>query len=121
MASGDGTHTVHVEPKGRPRSRKTFATVFDAASSERVPVTENGKRKKILMSEAIAKQATRKAAGGDLGALRLVVDLWFRLHPKGKQELYGIELMRELGAAAADAIEKEEAEKAELEGRADGE
>ena len=98
-------------PKGRPRVSKNLAAAFESALSERVPVNDNGRRKKIPMSEAIAKQATRKAAGGDLRALRLVVDLWFRLHPKGKQELYGIELMRKLGAAAADCREKEEAEK----------
>ena len=97
-------------PKGRPRVSKNLAAAFESALSERVPVNDNGKRKKILMSEAIAKQATRKAAGGDLGALRLVVDLWLRLHPKGKHELYGIELMRKLGAEAADLIEKEKAE-----------
>ena len=98
-------------PKGRPRVSKNLAAAFESALSERVPVNDNGRRKKIPTSEAIAKQATRKAAGGDLRALRLVVDLWFRLHPKGKQELYGIELMRKLGAAAADCREKEEAEK----------
>jgi len=108
-------------PKGRPRSRKNLATVFDAVSSERVPVTENGKRKTVTILELIMKQVARKAAGGDQRAQRHFMDLYFRLHPEGKQELYGIELMRELGAAAADAIEKEKAEKAELEGRADGE
>ena len=108
-------------PKGRPRSRKNFATVFDAASSERVPVTENGKRKTIIILEAIMMQLAHKAASGDQRSLRHFTDLYFRLHPEGKQELYGIELMRELGAAAADTIEKEKAEKEELEGRADGE
>src|SRR5215471_14569739 len=51
-------------PKGRPRSRKNLATVFDAASNERVSVTENGKRKTITILEAIMKQVTRKAAAG---------------------------------------------------------
>jgi hypothetical protein len=97
-------------PKGRPRSRKNLAAVFDAASSERVSVTENGTRKTITIMEVIMKQVTRKAAGGDQRAQRLYMDLYFRLHPEGKQELYGIELMRELGAEAADAIEKEKAE-----------
>jgi len=75
-----------------------------------MPVNDNGRRKKIPISELIAKQATCKAAGGDLRALRLVIDLWFRLHPEGNQELDEIELMRRLGAAAANAIEKEKAE-----------
>jgi len=97
-------------PKGRPRSRKNLAAVFDAASSERVSVTENGKRKTITILEAIMKQVTHKAAAGDQRAQRLYVDLHFRLHPEGKKGYGDIELMRELGAAAADAIEKEKAE-----------
>jgi len=108
-------------PKGRPHVSKNLAAAFESALSERVPVNDNGRRKKIPMSEAIAKQATRKAAGGDLRASRLVIDLWFRLHPEGKQELNGIELVRKLGAAAADAIEKEEAEKEKGEAPSDGE
>ena len=56
------------------------------------------------------KQVTHKAAAGDQRAQRLYVDLHFRLHPEGKKGYGDIELMRELGAAAADAIEKEKAE-----------
>ena len=98
-------------PKGRPRSRKNLATVFDAASNERVSVTENGKRKTITILEAIMKQVTRKAAAGDQRAQRLYLDLHFRLHPEGKQGYGDIELMRELGAAAAGYFEQKEAEK----------
>jgi hypothetical protein len=108
-------------PKGRPRGAKSLADAFEQALNERVPVNDNGKRKKITMSEAIAKQTMRKAVAGDQRALRLVFDMWFRWHPKGKQELDAVNLMRELGAAAADAIEKEKAEKEEREGLADGE
>ena len=108
-------------PKGRPRFRKNLATVFDAASSERVLVTENGKRKTVTILEVIMKQMAHKAAGGDQRAQRHFMDLYFRLHPEGKQQLYGIELMRELGAAAADAIEKEKAEKEKGEAPSDGE
>jgi hypothetical protein len=78
--------------------------------NERVPVNDHGKRKKITISEAIAKQTMRKAAGGDQRATRLVFDMWFRWHPKGKQEPSALELMRQLGAATADAKEKEKAE-----------
>jgi hypothetical protein len=56
------------------------------------------------------KQVAHKAAGGDQRSLRHFTDLYFRLHSEGKQELYGIELMRKLGAEAADLIEKEKAE-----------
>jgi hypothetical protein len=99
-------------PKGRPRALKNLAAVFDTALNERVPVNDNGKHKKIKMFEAIVKQAVRKAAGGDQRALRLVIDLWFRLHPEGKQEPSALDVMRSLAAAARHAIEKEKAEAA---------
>src|SRR5215469_6444555 len=100
-------------PKGRPRSRKNLATVFDAASNERVSVIENGKRKTITMLEAIMKQVTRKAAGGDQPALRLFVDLHFRLHPEGKEGSGDIELMRELAAETADYFDQKKPKKKE--------
>ena len=91
-------------PKGRPRASKNLSAVFETALNERVPVNDNGKRKKITMFEAIAKQAVRKAAGGDQRALRLVIDMWFRLHPDGKQEPSALELMRSLADEALQRI-----------------
>jgi len=102
-------------PKGRPRSRKNLATVFDAASNERVSVTENGKRKTITILEAIMKQVTRKAAAGDQRAQRLYLDLHFRLHPEGKQGYGDIELMRELAAESKDYFDQKKAEKEKTE------
>ena len=94
-------------PKGRPRVLKNLSAVFETALNERVSVNDNGKRKKITMFEAITKQAVRKAAGGDHRTLRLVFDMWFRLHPDGTQEPSAFELMREI---AADVIRAEEEE-----------
>ena len=91
-------------PKGRPRASKNLSAVFETALNERVPVNDNGKRKKITMFEAITKQAVRKAAGGDHRALRLVFDMWFRLHPDGKQEPSALELMRSLADEALQRI-----------------
>jgi hypothetical protein len=99
-------------PKGRPRRLKNLAAVFETALNERVPVNDNGKRKKITMFEAIAKRAVHKAAAGDQRALRLVIDLWFRLHPEGKQEPSAFELMRSLAHDAQRAIEEAKAEAA---------
>ncbi|MFZ1006329.1 MAG: DUF5681 domain-containing protein, partial [Candidatus Sulfotelmatobacter sp.] len=59
-------------PKGRPKGSKNFATVIERELNDRVPVTENGKRKKISKREAIAKQVINKAAGGDLKAAQTV-------------------------------------------------
>ena len=94
-------------PKGRPRASKNLSAVFETALNERVSVNDNGKRKKITMFEAIAKQAVRKAAGGDQRALRLVIDMWFRLHPEGKQEPSALELMRSFAAEAAQYTKTE--------------
>src|SRR5216683_6318984 len=91
-------------PKGRPRASKNLSAVFETALNERVSVNDNGKRKKITMFEAIAKQAVRKAAGGDQRALRLVIDMWFRLHPEGKQEPSALERMRSLADEALQHI-----------------
>jgi Family of unknown function (DUF5681) len=91
-------------PKGRPRASKNLSAVLETALNERVSVNDNGKRKKITMSEAIVKQAVRKAAGGDQRALRLVFDMWFRLHPEGKQEPSALELMRSLADEALQHI-----------------
>ncbi len=71
-----------------------------------MPVNDNGKRKKIMF-EAITKQAVRKVAGGDQRALRLVFDMWLRLHPDGKQEPSALELMRSLADEAAQYIKTE--------------
>ena len=90
-----------------PQPRKSLSTVFETALNESVPVNENGKRKKITMFEAITNQAVRKAAGGDHRALRLVFDMWFRLHPDGKQEPSAFELMRSLADEAAQYIKTE--------------
>jgi hypothetical protein len=75
--------------------------------NERVPVNDNGKRKKITIFEAIAKQAVCKAAGGDQRALRLFYDIWFRLHPESKQEPSAFELMRSIAADVKRAEEEE--------------
>lgn len=96
-------------PKGRPRASKNLSAVFETALNERVSVNDNGKRKKITMFEAITKQAVRKAAGGDHRALRLVFDMWFRLHPDGKQEPNALELMRSLAREAAQYYEAQDA------------
>lgn len=69
-------------PKGRPKGAKNFATVIAQELDGRVPVTENGRRKKISKREAIAKQVINRAAGGDLKAAQTVFTQ-ARLHEDG--------------------------------------
>ena len=55
-------------PRGRPNGAKNFGTVMAQELDGRVPVTENGKRKKITKRVAIVKQVVNKATSGDLKA-----------------------------------------------------
>jgi hypothetical protein len=58
--------------KGRPKGAKNFATVIALELNGRVPVTENGQRKKITKLEAMVKQMVNQAASGDLKAANTV-------------------------------------------------
>ena len=57
-------------PKGRPKGSKNIATLLERALTERVVVTENGKRRSISKLEASFKQLVNLAASGDLAAMR---------------------------------------------------
>lgn len=71
--------------KGRPKGAKNFGTVIAQELDDRVPVTENGRRRNITKREAIAKQVINKAAGGDLKAAQAVFNQ-DRLHDDARQE-----------------------------------
>lgn len=49
--------------KGRPRESKNLTTTMTKELNQKVTISENGRRKKITMREAITKQALNKAAG----------------------------------------------------------
>ncbi len=70
-------------PLGRPKGNRSVLTVAESTWNERVPVTENGARKRISKLEAIFKQVVNKAASGDLQAIKQVMQLV--LHMKGKE------------------------------------
>jgi len=59
-------------PKGRPTGVKNFATAIAEELDHRVPVTENGRRRKISKRQVIAKQVINKAASGDLKAAQTI-------------------------------------------------
>jgi hypothetical protein len=61
-------------PKGRPKGARNFATVIQAELKRRVPITEDGKRKKITKRGAVAKQLVNKAAAGDPKAIPVLLN-----------------------------------------------
>jgi Family of unknown function (DUF5681) len=62
-------------PRGRPRGSLNVTTLFMRTLREKVFINENGRRRSITKLEAALKQLANKAAGGELRALRQLVEL----------------------------------------------
>ena len=62
-------------PRGRPKGAKNLASVVAATLSERVAVTENGRRKRLTKLEAAVKQLANRAASGEPRATQLLLGL----------------------------------------------
>jgi len=60
---------VSGNPKGRPRKSRQIDDLVDRELDQKIPVTENGKTRKISKRELLAKQRIRLALGGDRHAL----------------------------------------------------
>ena len=59
-------------PKGRPKKAATLPDVLSKELRTRVPIVNNGERRKVSMLEAIVKQHLNKAASGDSKAAAIV-------------------------------------------------
>ena len=64
---------VSANPRGRPR--KNLAASLIEGLNKRVVVTENGRRRKIAVREAITSQLINKSATADLRAIKMLLDL----------------------------------------------
>jgi Family of unknown function (DUF5681) len=60
--------------RGRPKGFKNIATAIEEELKERIPVTENGRRRTISKGEAIAKQLINKAIAGDPKVMPLALN-----------------------------------------------
>jgi len=60
-------------PRGRPR--KNLAASLVEGLNRKVVVTENGRRRKIAVREAITSQLINKSATADLRAIKILLDL----------------------------------------------
>jgi hypothetical protein len=61
--------------RGRPKKAPTVGAAILGALSERVPINENGKRRRVTKLEAAAKQMANRSASGDPRASKLALDL----------------------------------------------
>jgi len=66
-------------PAGRPSGSTNLRKDFLDELSERVPVTEGGKRKKHSKQRVTIKALVNKAMGGDVRAATKVIEYWIRL------------------------------------------
>ena len=63
-------------PSGRPRGRRNLATTLLTVLNEPVWVNENGRRRRITKLEATFKQIVNRAAGGEVAATRVLLQLF---------------------------------------------
>lgn len=61
-------------PKGRPRKAKGVDAAMLGALSEKVTVTEQGRRKRKSKLDITAAQIANKGAGGDLRAAKMALE-----------------------------------------------
>jgi hypothetical protein len=61
-------------PKGRPRKLRGVDAAMLGALSEKVTVTEQGRRKRKSKLDITAAQIANKGAGGDLRAAKMAID-----------------------------------------------
>jgi hypothetical protein len=91
-------------PKGRPQGSLNVAVVFVKTLRERVVINENGRRRTVTKLEAALKQLVNRAAGGELRALRQLVEL--ARDAEAKQALPGMQgpVIGELDHEVMDGI-----------------
>lgn len=68
-------------PAGRPKGRLNLKKILEQALSTTVTVNENGRRRTKSKMEVAITQVINKAAGGDLKALNMVLNLMPLLDP----------------------------------------
>lgn len=61
-------------PKGRPKGSRNFSTLLHDELNVKIPITENGNRRKITKQQAMVKQLANKGAAGDLKAIPIVMN-----------------------------------------------
>lgn len=71
--------------RGRPKGARNLSTVIASALSERVTITENGRRRRITKFDAAVKQLVNRAAAGETRATQLLIQLLQAFEAKGAQ------------------------------------
>ena len=89
-ASGQFKKGASGNPKGRPKGSRNFLTLLDKELSQRIVVTENGKKKSLTRLQAMVKRMVAGALQGDQKQLLVLVEILRRsgsLSPEGAEHL----------------------------------
>jgi Family of unknown function (DUF5681) len=73
-------------PRGRRRGSKNWKTSFLEALAAKVPLTENGRRRRVSKQEAMFAQLANRAAQGDPRATQSVLRLQAEIERTSAQE-----------------------------------
>jgi hypothetical protein len=62
-------------PRGRPKDKRNAASELELVMAMPVPVTANGRRRKVSTMSAVFLRLREKALGGDLKSMQLLIAL----------------------------------------------
>ena len=62
-------------PNGRPKGSKNLATIVTTEAMQLITVSEHGKTRQVTKLQAAMTQLLNKAASGDFGAMRLLLQV----------------------------------------------
>jgi hypothetical protein len=90
-------------PHGRPRKPTTVAAAIRSALSEKVQITQNGRRKRVTKLDANAMQVATRGASGDHRYSKLVFDLAQKAEEK---QATGQQTEAELSASDSEIVDR---------------
>ena len=74
-------------PRGRPKTSRNTATIFNDESDTRITVTENGKTLRMTKRELVMKGLVNKAAKGEAKAVTTYLKLDERYRPADPKDI----------------------------------
>jgi hypothetical protein len=91
-------------PKGRPKKAHGVDAAMISALSEKVVVTEHGRRRRRTKLDVMATQIANKAAGGDLRAATMGIDQARKAEQRAEAETVRAPIMTEADRAIAGRV-----------------
>jgi hypothetical protein len=104
-------------PRGRPRKDKAFGAMVRDQLNRKIAITVGGKRRRVPINQVIVQQLLKKAAEGDLVAMREVIRLNLLVGPPPVEGISLAEMQERQAAAEKmkalliDALEMKAARK----------